>query len=90
MTKQELLKLVGQESDGVYVALKKCGCWAGVVSNLLSDPKWVAKEVASFIKDGYTITKMTDSEWRDCTLTPSPRCPHKPKEVVQEQMDLIA
>lgn len=73
-------------SDGVYVFFKRCGCWVGAVSNLLDDPKWVARECADFLKSGYRMEHLSDEQWRNYTGTGAHKCPHGPKQPKQEAL----
>jgi hypothetical protein len=47
-----------------YVAIKRCGCFAGVISGREERRKDAAKAVAGWIRKGLEIRRMTSSEVR--------------------------
>lgn len=66
-----------------YVGVLPCGCRVAATVDTPGDEKRVAKDVASFIKDGLRVERVTNEEVR-LTLR---RCTHK--EAPNPQADLL-
>jgi len=45
-----------------YIAIATCGCVRACCIDDASDPKWTARRCFEFIRDGYTIERVTDRE----------------------------
>lgn len=80
-----------------YLALNPCGCFAGAVVNNTEHPREVAKDVASFVRYGCTVTLVdtewirTECDWKACANNPDCVRMPKPKKarvakVAQEAM----
>ena len=70
----------------VYIARKTCGC---VVAAQVDTPEYsraVAKEIGNWVRDGYTVERMTVATVRVSLA----RCPHeparKPTQATQEAL----
>ncbi len=47
-----------------YVGRKSCGCLVAAVVDLPGQEKETARDVAQFIREGYTVTRMESEEVR--------------------------
>jgi len=69
-----------------YIARKECGCCIGVASDIASYPRGTAEGVASFIKEGLTVERVTWEVYREQVSKELTfmQCPHKPVQPAKE------
>lgn len=91
MSDMDALKRMMAAATHVYAAKSECGCYTAVVTDVPAIKRETARDIASFIRDGRMVERMTFAEWRE--VLKSGRFGHtcerrsKPREAQGDMLD---